>query len=248
MKTVAIIQARMNSTRLPGKILRPLYGKSILGHVITRVRACRNLDEIVIATTTAATDQVIVDEAVRYGARVFRGSEEDVLSRYYFAALENQADVIVRITSDCPLYDPALLERMLEKFYSLNAQGPTCDYLSNITSRSFPRGLDSEIFSFATLERLHREAQKPHQREHVTPYIYENTDQFRLQTFWNETNLSVHRWTLDTLEDWQLIHAIYTALYREDKMFSTDDILRLLQLHPEISVMNAHVEQKKLGQ
>lgn len=247
MKTIAIIQARMNSTRLPEKILKPLCGKSILGHVITRVRACPELDDVVIATTTAPVDQAVVEEARRYGAQIFRGSEEDVLSRYFFAAQENSADVIARVTSDCPLYDPQLLTRMLAKFSADNSPVVTCDYLSNVTSRSFPRGLDTEIFSFAALERAHREATAPHQREHVTPYIHQNTDRFRLQDFANDRNLSRHRWTLDTPEDWLLISAVYQALYREDEIFSTAEILDFLEKHPEIFQLNAQVEQKKLG-
>lgn len=247
MKTVAIIQARMNSSRLPGKVLKTLCGKSILGHVITRVGARKNLDDIVIATTEQEVDQPIVDEAKKYGARWFRGSETDVLSRYYFAARENQAEVIVRITSDCPLYDPEVLSRMLEEFAELNAKGNVCDYLSNVLPRTFPRGLDTEIFTGKTLERTHREARQPHQREHVTPFIYEHPEFFTLHNYTGKIDLSPHRWVVDTPEDLTLAEAIYAGVYREGRIFSTEEVLQFLEGRPEIRLLNAHVEQKKLG-
>jgi len=248
MKTVAIIQARMNSTRLPGKILRPLCGKSILGHVIERVGASKNLNDIVIATTELEIDQLIANEAKKYGARSFQGSENDVLSRYYFAAKENKADVIVRITSDCPLYDPDVLTLMLDQFSDHKTNGNSCDYLCNIIPRTFPRGLDTEIFTFDALERTHREATKPHQREHVTPFIHEHPEIFTIHNHAGKTNLSEHRWTLDTEDDLRFVEAVYGAVYCADKQFSTHEVLQFLEKHPEIRLLNAHVEQKKLGQ
>jgi spore coat polysaccharide biosynthesis protein SpsF len=243
MKTVAIIQARMGSTRLPGKILKTLVGKSVLAQVIARVAVCPKLDSIVVATTDQPQDAAVAAEANRCGAAVFRGSEQDVLSRYYLAARENNADVIVRITSDCPLYDGNLLGQMLKEFH----RGEPADYMSNVITRSFPRGLDTEIFTFAALERAHGEAREPHQREHVTPYIYEHPELFRLRSYTEQPDNSSLRWTLDTPEDWQFVEAVYQHLHEARRLFTTGDVLNLLKAHPELANLNAHVEQKKTG-
>lgn len=243
MKTVAILQARFGSTRLPGKVLKQLGGKSVLCRVIARVKTCAQLDDVIIATTDQPPDAAVAEEARKCGATVFRGSEHDVLSRYYFAAKENSADVIVRITADCPLYDGALLDRMLTEFRRVK----TADYLSNVIKRTFPRGLDTEIFLFDALERAHREAQQPHEREHVTPYLYQHPELFRLKSYEEQPDLSGFRWTLDTQEDWDFMQAIYTELHTGGDIFSTADVLKLLKARPELTKLNAHVEQKKLG-
>ena len=248
MSTVAVIQARMGSTRLPGKIMRPIRGATVLGHVLTRVRACPQLDAVVVATTTNPADDQVAAESRAHGARVFRGSELDVLDRYYHAAKENQAAAVVRITSDCPLFDPHLLTRMIDEFHSLGATGRKVDYLSNTLQRTFPRGLDVEIFTFAALERAHREAAQPHEREHVTPYIHQHPELFCLRNFAGPEDLSHHRWTLDTEDDLRFVEAVYAALHREGELFSTEDVLRLLAERPDLALLNAHVEQKKLGQ
>lgn len=247
MKAVAIIQARMGSTRLPGKVMKTLCGRTVLGHVITRVKACPLVDEIVVATTQDPQDDVIVAEARKFGARTFRGSEEDVLSRYYFAAGEAGADIVVRVTSDCPLFDPHLLNTMLGQFHADRSSGRGLDYLSNTLERTYPRGLDAEIFTFSALERSHVEARQPHEREHVTPYIYQHPEFFALKNFSGPVNLSDLRWTLDTEEDWRLIEAIYAVLGNEEPFFSTQAVLQLLESQPELVSINAHVEQKELG-
>jgi spore coat polysaccharide biosynthesis protein SpsF len=246
MKIVAIIQARMGATRLPGKILKQVSGKTILGHMLARVMACRRLDRVVVATTTAPGDDTVVAECEKYGGAIFRGSETDVLSRYYGAAAEYQADVIVRITSDCPLYDPELLARMLAEFERANAQDGRIDYLSNILERTFPRGLDTEIFNRSTLEQAHREAGQPLEREHVTPFIYRNPQRFVLRNYGQPADLSSHRWTLDTEDDLRFVQAVYAALYRRDQLFSTQDVLKLLEARPELTLLNCHVEQKQI--
>jgi len=243
VKTVAILQARLGSTRLPGKVLKQLGGKSVLGQVIARVKTCTQLDDVVIATTDQPADVAVAEEARKCGATAFRGSENDVLSRYYFAAKENDADIIVRITADCPIYDGALLDRMLSEFERVKV----ADYLSNVIKRTFPRGLDTEIFPFAALERAHREAQQAHQREHVTPYFYQHPELFQLQSYEEQPDLSGHRWTLDTPEDWEFMETVYSALQTGDKIFTTADVLKLLKARPELTKLNAHVEQKKLG-
>lgn len=245
MKIVAIIQARMGSTRLPAKVMKQLHGTTVLGHVLKRSQACPSIDEVIVATTIEPQDATIAQACEQLGVSCFRGSEQDVLSRYYLAAEEAGADLIVRITSDCPLYDGHLLERMLLEFKRIAAQEPL-DYLSNTQIRTFPRGLDTEIFTFRALERAHREATRPHEREHVTPYIYQHPERFIVRNFASPTDLSSHRWTLDTEEDFALISAIYDALYVGNPDFGTAEVLELLDRRPELVALNAHVEQAKL--
>jgi spore coat polysaccharide biosynthesis protein SpsF len=248
LKTVAIIQARMGSTRLPGKILYGIAGKTVLGHVLSRIAACPAIDAIVVATTTQSADDLVEREARKHGATCFRGSEDDVLSRYHGAASQEKADIIIRITADCPLFDPALLEGMIARFKREQPQHPPADYLSNTLRRTYPRGLDAEIFTFDALEVANEKAVEACQREHVTPYFYQHPDLFRLISHESEIDLSEHRWTLDTQEDLQLIEAVYRALHRNGQLFTTADVLKLLKERPELAKLNAHVEQKKLGQ
>ena len=240
--SIAIIQARMGSSRLPGKVMKPLLGHTILAHDVARIRQAKRLNGIVIATTTEPADDAIAAEAARLGVQHFRGSETDVLARYYGAAVAASADVVVRITSDCPLYDANLLDEMLQQF-----DAELCDYLSNFTPRVYPRGLDTEIFTVAALERAHAQATQPHEREHVTPYMREHPELFRLRGYAEGADHSQHRWTLDTPEDWALIEAIYTRLYPTNPLFSTADILALLAREPQLVALNAHIEQKKVG-
>lgn len=248
MKVTAIIQARMGATRLPGKVLLPLQGRSVLEHVVGRVRGASRLAEVCVATTTSPGDDAIVAECARLGVASFRGSEQDVLDRYYQAAKSRSAEAIVRVTADCPLYDPAHLDELLRLFNEANAGAVTVDYFSNCTMhRTFPRGLDTEIFSFAALERAWREAKQPHEREHVTPYLYGHPELFRLRSFEGDTDLSGHRWTLDTPEDWQFVQAVYEALGGGGAAFTTGDVLKLLKERPELAKLNAHVQQKKTG-
>lgn len=245
MKVVCIIQARMGSTRLPGKVMLDLCGKTVLGHVIERVEKVENIDEIVIATTTKEDDIVIEEEALKYGVKVFRGSEEDVLSRYYYAAKENEADVVVRITSDCPLIDPEIVNEMINKFKFLYKEN-RIDYLSNTLERTFPRGLDTEIFSFEMLEETFINADKQYQREHVTPYMYENPNKFSLVGYENEIDYSQYRWTLDTEEDFELIKKIYDELYRNEYIFCFSEVLELFKRNPGLSNINSCIKQKSL--
>jgi spore coat polysaccharide biosynthesis protein SpsF len=243
MRTIAIIQARMGATRLPGKVLRQLCGRSVLEHVISRVRRATSLDDVVVATTETLSDEAIVRECVRLDVPSLRGSEEDVLSRYFKAAERWKADAVVRVTADCPLFDGLLLNEMLGVFLAGNRSTTNIDYLSNVLRRTFPRGLDAEIFTFAALALAFHEATEPHEREHVTPYLYQNLERFRLRSFEGSENLSTHRWTLDTPEDWMFISAVYEALGSD---CTTTDVLQLLKTRPELRQLNAHVEQKAL--
>lgn len=246
MNTVAIIQARMGSTRLPGKIMKMLGDKSVLGHVISRARACQKVNQVAIATTTKDVDGTVAAEASAHGVLMFRGSEDDVLDRYYHAALATKADVVIRITSDSPLFDPVILCAMLAQFHKFRSRGAKVDYLSNTMERTYPLGLGAEIFTMAALSKAFVEASKDYEREHVTPYFYLHPELFSLHSFTSPVDLSRYRWTLDTPEDFQMIQAIYRGLYRPGNIFSTEQVLDFLATHPEIVKLNAHIEQKKL--
>ena len=243
MRVGIIVQARMTSTRLPGKVLMPVMGKPLLEYELERLQRVRRADNIIIATTTNDTDQPIVDLAERLGIKAFRGSEEDVLSRYYRAAQENGLDVVVRITSDCPLIDPVAVDAVIGAYLD-NAEN--CDYVSNCLTRTFPRGMDTEVFPFTLLEKAHWEATAQSDREHVTPYIYEDSQRFRLLNVAFQNDESHHRWTVDTPEDFKLIECILKTLYPVNKLFGLKDVLVLMKAHPNWLEFNSQIEQKKL--
>lgn len=243
MKTVAIIQARMGSTRLPGKVMMKISGKTVLEHVITRVKQSKLIDEIIIATTVKLDDDAIVEESKRLEVKYYRGSEEDVLSRYYYAAEKNNADVIIRITSDCPLIDPHIIDKII-KFYKENKYEIVTNAGSDLSQRTYPRGLDTEVFSFRQLEYAFMKATEKYQREHVTPYIYENYD--KIHYYKNDKDYSKHRWTLDTEEDFELITIIYDELYKKQHDFYFGNIIGLFERKPELFNINSNIEQKKL--
>jgi spore coat polysaccharide biosynthesis protein SpsF len=248
MKVTAIVQARTGSTRLPRKVLMELSGRTVLSHVIERVKACPEVDEVVIATTILPADDAIVREADRCGVRWFRGSEEDVLERYFLAARECRAEIVVRITSDCPLIDPILLGGMIREFKERHRSGHPVDYLSNCLERTYPRGLDAEIFTFSALEKTYLNAVQPEEREHVTPYMHRHPELFSLHGVKSGIDRSRYRWTLDTPEDYELILEIYRSLYREGRIFTTDEVLDLLSERPGLLEINVHVRQKELTQ
>ncbi|MCT4784100.1 MULTISPECIES: cytidylyltransferase domain-containing protein [Exiguobacterium] len=242
MKTVAIIQARMGSTRLPGKVLMKLQDKTVLEHVIERVKQARLIDEIVVATTTLSEDDVLYEEAMRYGVRVYRGSSDNVLSRYYEAAREVKADVVIRITSDCPLIDPAIIDQMVEKYHynqyeMVTNSGPIS------SKRTFPRGLDVEIFSVEMLNDAFYNYSEKYHMEHVTPYMYEKSQ--NIYHYICHEDYSNYRLTLDTEEDLELITLIYKKLYDRNHSFYLSDILNFLNNNPNLININAHIEQKK---
>jgi spore coat polysaccharide biosynthesis protein SpsF len=243
MKLGAIIQARMGSTRLSGKVMKEIKGKTVLQHVIERVEQSKLVDEIVIATTVHERDNVIEIESLKHGAKVFRGSEDDVLSRYYYAAKENRIDIVVRITSDCPLIDPFVMDDIINRYLSYNHEIVT-NAGSDLSQRTFPRGLDIEVFSFDVLENAFNNAKEAYQREHVTPYIYENSK--KIFFYKNDIDYSKYRWTLDTDEDFELIKIIYDRLYLEKHDFYLKEIIEFFNQEPNLYQINAHIEQKKL--
>ena len=240
MRTVAIIQARMGSTRLAGKVLLDLAGEPMLARVMHRVQRASLLDEVMIATTIHPADDAIAQLCAARGWPCARGSPEDVLDRYYQAARVSQADVVVRITSDCPLIEPEVIDQVIHEFL---AHQPKADYASNVQSpRTFPRGLDTEVMRFDALARAWREDTNPAWREHVTPYIYRHPERFRLHDVVNAVDLSSLRWTVDTAQDLEFVRRIY-ARFGGDT-FTWRDVLALLEQHPDWLEINRTVEQK----
>jgi spore coat polysaccharide biosynthesis protein SpsF len=245
-KTGVIIQARFCSTRLPGKILRELpYGSGItvLEQVIGRTKKSRLIQAIVVATSTGDEEEPIVQIAEKENVQWFRGSKDDVLSRYYFAARENGLDPVVRITSDCPCIDPKIVDCVVSIHLERH-----CDYTSNVLKRSFPRGLDVEVFNFKALEESFHNAKSQFEREHVTPYIYKtHPEKFKINGYEAEGKLRRPdlRITVDTEEDYALLCAIYDDLYDENRLFDSYDIVDLFRRKPWLELINKKVVQKK---
>lgn len=243
MRVIAIIQARMGSSRLPGKVLMNLMGKSVLEHVIYRVRQCKEIDDVIIATTTLQKDDVIVNKLNNIGIRSYRGKEEDVLERYYEAAKAYNVTDVVRITSDCPLIDPKVIDEVI-RFYKQNSYDIVTNAPGDESERTYPRGLDVEVFSFRSLEEANFNATEEYQREHVTPYIYEH--KFKVFKYKNKLDYSSYRWTLDTWEDFELISKIYEAMYNEQQMFYMRDVLEYIDKNPEVVNINKAIVQKSI--
>lgn len=234
MPLVAIVQARMSSTRLPGKVMREILGKPILWHLVNRLKGSRLIDKIVIATTDKANDEPILKLAQELGIDSFAGSEDDVLDRYYQAAKKYNADPIVRITADCPLIDPELVDKIID-FYLENED--KLDYVNN--GPSYPDGvLETEVISFAALEKAWHEARLASEREHVTSYIWKNSGIFRIATMENEEDLSHMRLVVDDEKDFLVVSEILRNLYREGEVFHLKDILRFLDEKPELLELN----------
>jgi spore coat polysaccharide biosynthesis protein SpsF len=230
----------MGSTRLPGKVLADIEGETCLARVVNRLRRASLIDEILVATTDRPADDAIVAECRRIAVAVSRGDEKDVLDRYFRAAQLSKADAVVRITSDCPLIDPAVTDKTIRAF--LDARP---DYASNALQRTYPRGLDTEVISVRALERAWRAARAPYERSHVTPYIYEHPDQFEILSITGHADLGHHRWTLDTPEDLEFIRAVYARL-KDRGDFSGPDILELLEREPDLIEINRAIAQKAL--
>ncbi len=234
---VVVIQARMGSSRFPGKVLEDLQGHPMLWHVVNRVRQARKIDEVVVATTDRRVDDPIARFCERVSVACFRGSEQDVLDRFYQAARANGADIIVRITADCPLIDPAVIDKVVARF----EQGD-CDYVSNVFRYTYPDGLDTEVFSSAALERAWREASKPSEREHVTPYL--RTDRFRTANVESEIPVSPvkFRWTVDHPGDLEFVRKVYAAFSKNGKkseQFGFRDVFDLLKERPDLATIQA---------
>jgi spore coat polysaccharide biosynthesis protein SpsF len=237
---VAVVQARMGSTRLPGKVLKELGGESVLARVVERLRRSRSISEVVIATSLSPDDEAVVREAERLRVAIFRGSESDVLDRYFQAARAFHVEAVVRITSDCPLIDAEVTENTVRAF--LNEQP---DYASNALERTYPRGLDTEVMSVDALTRAWRTAKQPYEREHVTPFMYEHPELFKVLSVTNDADFSSHRWTLDTAEDLEFVRAVYERFGNRSN-FTWRDVLDLVEREPALSQLNCSVQQKVL--
>jgi spore coat polysaccharide biosynthesis protein SpsF (cytidylyltransferase family) len=230
----AIVQARMGSTRLPGKTLMKVAGRPLLAHLVERARRIRGLTTVIIATTDQPADTAIVDFAKKQGLDYYRGSENDVLDRFYRTAKRFGVSVIVRVTPDCPLFDPGVAQRVLRTF--IDARG-AYDYVSNTQPPTYPDGLDTEVFSFDALERAWQEAKRESEREHVTPYIWNESNSFRRYNVEHEgENLSDHRWTVDEPADLEFVREVYARL--GDGPFGLDEVLSLLSREPELREIN----------
>ena len=244
MSTAIIVQTRMTSTRLPGKVLLPILSRPMLSYQLERLRRVSQADRVVIATTTNATDDPIVDFCATEGVDCTRGSEQDVLSRYFEAASRFAAGTVVRVTSDCPLNDPQLVDSAISA-YRDEAGG--CDYVSNMLEPSWPYGMAVEVFSARTLAEAHVEATAEAEREHVTPFIYWRPGRYSLKSLSMQPDLSQHRWTVDTPEDFELVRRILESLYPHKPCFAMADVLALLAEHPDWAAINRHIEQKTLS-
>lgn len=241
MKIVAIIQARMGSTRLPGKVLRQVLEKPLLVYQLERVARAKLIDEMIVATTERRIDDPIVLLCQALGIAYYRGSENDVLNRYFEAASFINAEVVVRLTSDCPLIDPEQIDKVI-KSYLLSPHELL--YVSNILKRSFPRGMDTEVFSFKALKLANQKAKTKSDREHVTRYMVNNPYTFHLANVTNNKDYSYHRWTVDAIEDFILIKRIIETVYPTQPYFTMEDIIALLEKFPKWQKINAHIEQK----
>jgi spore coat polysaccharide biosynthesis protein SpsF len=237
LKRVIVVQARMSSKRLPGKVLMDLAGRPMLAQQLRRLKQCALADDIVVATTTNAADDPVAELAYREQVGCFRGSEQDVLARYVGAAREGKADMVIRVTGDCPLIDPKVTDRVI---HELASHAMECDYASNVLHRTYPRGLDVEAFFLDTLLRMDRLAQSPQAREHVTILLSsERPELFICRSVEDIENNADLRWTVDTAADLELIRRLYQALELNAQVASYSDIIRYVRNHPELAKINA---------
>jgi spore coat polysaccharide biosynthesis protein SpsF (cytidylyltransferase family) len=239
-KIICIIQARFNSIRLPGKVLLDLEGKTVLERVVERVSKSRFINDIIVATTTRKEDLKIVKLCSAKRIRVYCGSENDVLDRYFQVARLLKTTDIVRITADCPLIDPKIIDKIIQTHLTSKA-----DYTSNTLKATFPDGQDVEIFTFRALKKAWEKARLSSEREHVTPFIKNNPRLFKLLNVEYAHDLSLKRWTLDENTDYKFIKLIYRYFSKKNKVFGMIEILQLIDLHPELEKINSHVERNE---
>lgn len=234
--TIALIQARTGARRLPNKVLLKLKDKTVLEHVIARVQKARTVKEAVVVTTVQPEDLKIVELVSGQGVRVLCGSQNDVLDRYYQAARLLGAEHIVRITADCPLMDPVVIDQVVNCYFKNKA-----DYCSNALTQTFPDGLDVEVFSFAALSKAWKNASLTSEREHVTPYIRNHKKMFKVFSLEHKDSLGSHRWTLDEPKDYEFLKKIFDGLYAQDPFFGMDDVLGFIDSNPKLKIINADI-------
>ena len=234
----AIIQARMSSTRLPNKVMAEISGKPMLWYVVNRTRKSAKVDRVIVATSNQTDDDVIArfcgEEKIPY----YRGSIDDVLDRFYQTAREFGGEVIVRITSDCPLIDPAIIDKVVDEFLENDF-----DYVSNTVNPTYPDGLDVEVIKRSALDRAWKEARLKSEREHVTPYIFKNPSLFKVGSVQQDEDLSALRWTVDEPEDLEFVRAVYDRM--ESLEFGMRDVLSIIEKHPEISEINQNLTRNE---
>jgi spore coat polysaccharide biosynthesis protein SpsF len=235
----------MTSTRLPAKVLKKICNRPILSLLIERLRYCKKIDDIILAIPDTHQNDILEEYAVKHGCHYHRGSEEDVLSRYYQTANQFDATDIIRVTADCPFIDPMLVDLMVGQYLKEEV-----DYTAIEVDSNFPRGLDAEIFGFETLKKTNREAHRDYEREHVTPYIYGHPELFKISSVEADRKLRRPelRLTVDTQEDFDLAKEIFNHLYSEGKVFYTEDIINFLDSRPDLLSINNFITQKKLGE
>jgi spore coat polysaccharide biosynthesis protein SpsF len=242
--TVVIIQARMGSSRLPGKVLKEIDGRPMLDWVVTRARRAETVDEVAVATTTDAADDPIAAFCEAHEVPVYRGDVFDVLDRYYQAALAFQADIVVRLTADCPLIDPQVIDLTVQRFLQTGA-----DFAANRLpppfKRTYPIGLDTEVCSFAVLQRAWQEADLKYQREHVMPYLYDQEGRFKVEVVDHMEDQGAQRWTVDTLQDLEFVRQVAVRFDGRDD-FGWLDVLALLEKEPALQAINAEIHHKTM--
>jgi spore coat polysaccharide biosynthesis protein SpsF len=240
-RVVGIIQARVGSTRLPKKIFAEISGKPLLYHVLKRARKSRKIHDVVVATTRNPQDDVVEDWCLAENVSIFRGDEEDVLRRFYEAAVSYNADTVVRITADDPFKDPVIIDQVIDMYFR-----DGLDFSCNNNPPSFPEGLDVEVFSMDALTEANINASSSFEREHVTQYFYRHPKKYLLGNYAYKENISQLRWTIDTEEDLKMVRAVYNGLYSSKKIFLMEDILEFLLKNRKISIINSHVKRSDM--
>lgn len=237
----AIVQARTGSTRLTNKVFKDLCGKPLIWHIINRLKYSKKIDKIILATTQNENDNVLEEWAIENNIPCFRGSENDVLDRYYHSAQKFNVDTIVRITADDPFKDPQIIDDVISLFV-----GEKLDFAYNNNPPTFPEGLDTEVFSFDALEKAFNNSTDPFEREHVTQYFYRNPSIFSQACLKNSIDLSYLRWTIDTQQDWDMAEVVYNKLYPTNENFGMSDILELINKEPYIAAINSTVKRSAM--
>lgn len=244
MKVNAIIQARCGSTRLPGKIFMAINGKPLLWHVVNRLKYAELIDDIIVATTTDSKDDTTEEWCKENEIKCYRGSEDDVLNRFYNAAVTFPCDVIVRVTADDPFKEPNIVDKIIKKLIDENL-----DLSCNVFPPSFPEGLDCEVFTFNVLETMEKTTNNPYDREHVTPYIYNHPEKFKIGNLTSSRQLSNYRWTIDNKEDYEMVNAIYEKRKNsQEEILLMGEILEILEENPEIASINSDVKRSAMYQ
>jgi glutamate-1-semialdehyde 2,1-aminomutase len=240
LKIVAIVQARMGSTRLPNKVMMPICGVPMIELLLDRLANAQELDQIIVATTEDKRNNPLIQHVKNIGYACEQGSENDVLDRFVCAAHKHQADIVVRITGDCPLLDPVIIDNMIVMF-----KNGKYDYITNSNPPTFPDGLDAEVMSFYCLEEAHKNSFLHSEREHVTPYLRAHPEKYRLGNYASNIDLSHMRWTVDEPEDFEFVSLVYHNLYSGNDIFSTEQILALLKERQGFQEINSRFERNE---